>query len=442
MKLNWLLIILLAFSTIRTMEPDQSTRKKASNVMALKEIILKNIALHVKTMLETGNGLTWFKSEILPVELAAEIPLALARYESAFAWKTIPYSCKQIPLEHTKAVFIHGNNYIVPPSNQEHDNLTKELEVYELQSDRYLGKVDKQSIAETGRVCFAGNFMATYFFDSKLMRISNLANQELIFETTADDNIRSYMISADGKYLFYGLTDGKVKIIEMQNPNNYSFIDAHTAEITEIEVSHNGETIVIGSENTCTIWQLDPYGENIQYNKILSPDIRRYLHNIALTANGRYLILIDDEEIGVKGQLRIFDVVKKICLYSSKINMCNAAKIISKGNQLFFVPEGLTNWLGNERDFNLVSLSIMNACTGENIKTLQTAELAKSIDTEIKINFDEFTITQDNNSILFFDYYQQQVFQVALDLKATLEETIPSIKNTKDKGFTASCLLS
>ena len=84
----------------------------------------------------------------------------------------------------------------------------------------------------------------------------------------------------------------------------------------------------------------------------------------------------------------------------------------------------------------------MNACTGENIKTLQTAELAKLIDTEIKINFDEFTITQDNNSILFFNYCQQQVFQVALDLKATLEETIPSIKNTKDKGFTASCLLS
>ena len=344
MKLNWLLIILLAFSTIRTMKPDQRTRKKASNVMTLKEIILKYIAIHVKTMLETGNGLTWFKSEILPVELAAEIPLALARYESAFAWKTIPYSCKRIPLEHTIAVFIHGNKYIVAP-NQEHDNLTNELEVYELQSDRYLGKVDKQSIAETGRARFAGNFMATYFFDSKLMRMWDLANQELIFETAVDDNIRSHMISADGNYLFYGLTDGKVKIIEIENPNNYSFIDAHTAEITEIEVSHNGETIVIGSKNACTLWQLDPSNENIQYNKILSPDIRRYLHNIALTANGRYLILIDDKEIGVKGQLRIFDVVKKICLYSSEINMCNAAKIISKGNQLFFVPEGLTNWL-------------------------------------------------------------------------------------------------
>lgn len=358
----------------------------------------------------------------MPTELAAEVPQALARYESEFAWDKIPYSIKYLKLDKIPT-FVHNNKYYC--FNYESKD---QIDVYD-QRNNLVEKIELPII----NFKFAtqiGKFMAVYIQDNNLIQIWDLDNRSLISETASVDNVSALTISHQGDYIFCGLTDGRINIVETANPNRTIFINVCNEPIKKIQVSNNGKIAIVASQHICIAWQFEYLGDTINANEMLKLNLNN-LHDLQLTANGRYLIITDSKSF--RANISIFDIFEKHCVQNMKFIICNFANhYASSDSKIFFTPTGESNLLGNSFNFDLKDLRLISACNGKIIKTFKCKDLAAPIQADA---FDALYVGKNNGNILLVNRAKKMAVEISLNLKEKLEDTLEQLNSP-------TCLLS
>ena len=188
-----------------------------------------------------------------------------------------------------------------------------------------------------------------------------------------------------------------------------------------IKISSDHAILATGSDKEVNIWRL------IQHDKIFNIECYN-LQALELTTDGKLLLLINSgNHFFEPHQVEVWDIVKKERLNCFSIEPCNMSIKLSSDDKIFYIPEGSYSW--GTRSFELHYLSLVDASTGERLKKIDCR----------KFKLNNFSISKNNNSIMFFDNDSNREIKISLDLGKDLKETLRKLKKPEEKS---NCILA
>lgn len=122
--------------------------------------------------------------------------------------------------------------------------------------------------------------------DGRLIRWNiNTKEQTTIYN--ANNSIHSIAMNATGSRIAFGDQNGTLRIIDARTNSIIRTISAHSAQISDLEFSPDGQQIATAStDNTLKIWEVN----NISNQPVIITQHNAWVLSLAFSPNGRYIV--------------------------------------------------------------------------------------------------------------------------------------------------------